>query len=343
MRAVPGYTVPLMLLEELGWNDWFASAFVPHAAPGCAPGRVTADFGRGWGVTTADGEILTEATGKLRHRSTCRAELPVAGDWVVVQPRANEPRAQLLAVLPRRTVLSRQAAGHRRAEEQVLAANLDTVFIVIGLDAAINLRRLERFLTAVRSGGIAAVVVLNKSDLLNDPAAACAEVTAHAGGATVVVTSATLRGGIKPLKPWLVARQTVAFLGTSGVGKSALVNRLVGDDVQAVQAVRAADCKGRHTTSSRELLIGPGGVLLLDTPGMREFQFWDTDAPLAGLFPDVAAQAAQCRFRDCRHGTEPGCAVQAAIARGELDAARLASFLKLKAERSLASTPWKRA
>ena len=169
------------------------------------------------------------------------------------------------------------------------------------------------------------------------------EVIAHAGDAAVVATSATRRAGAKALTPWLVDRQPVAFLGTSGVGKSSLVNRLVGEELQAVQEVRADDQKGRHTTSSRELLPGPGGVWLLDTPGMREFQFWDTEAPLTDLFPDVAALAALCRFRDCRHGTEPGCALQAAIARGELNAARLASFLKLKTERALASTPWKRA
>ncbi len=333
-----------MSLASLGWNDSLATAFAPFAAPGIVPARVTADFGRGWGVTTDedDGELLAEPAGKLRHRSTRRAELPVAGDWVVLELKPGERRCKLLAVLPRRTVLSRQAAGHRRAEEQVLAANLDTVFIVVGLDTEVNHRRIERFITAVRSGGIEPVVVLNKSDLHADPEAVRATVAPLVGGAAVVTANAVKRGGAKALKPWLVRRRTVAFLGISGVGKSSLVNRLLGDEVQAVQEVREADAKGRHTTSNRELLVGPGGVLLLDTPGMREFQFWDVDTPLEELFPEVVAAAVQCKYRDCRHGSEPGCAVQAALAAGTLELGRVTSYLKLKAERALAATPWKK-
>jgi ribosome biogenesis GTPase len=333
-----------MSLAAYGWNDSLAAAFAPHAAPGIVPARVTGDFGRSWGVTTDDddGELLAEPAGKLRHRSTCRAELPVAGDWVVIELKPGERRCKLLAVLPRRTVLSRQAAGFRREEQQVLAANLDTVFIVVGLDAPVNHRRIERFITAVRSGGIEPVVVLNKSDLHESPESIRAEVEPLVGGAAVVTANAVKRGGAKALKPWLRRRETVAFLGISGVGKSSLINRLLGDEVQAVQEVREADSKGRHTTSNRELLVGPGGVLLLDTPGMREFQFWDMDTPLEELFPEVAAAAAQCKFRDCRHGTEPGCAVQAALATGALELGRVTSYLKLKAERALAATPWKR-
>ncbi len=333
-----------MSLAAYGWNDSLAAAFAPYAAQGLVPARVTADFGRGWGVTTDDddGELLAEPAGKLRHRSAKRAELPVAGDWVALELKPGERRCKLHAVLPRRTVLSRQAAGFRREEQQVLAANLDTVFIVVGLDAPVNHRRIERFITAVRSGGIAPVVVLNKADLHDNPAAARAELEPLVGGAPVVTVSAVKRGGAKALKPWLKKRETVAFLGVSGVGKSSLVNRLLGDEVQAVQEVREADSKGRHTTTSRELLVGPGGVLLLDTPGMREFQFWDTDTPLEELFPEVAAAAAQCKFRDCRHGTEPGCAVQAALAAGSIEPGRVTSYLKLKAERALAATPWKK-
>ena len=327
-----------MTLEELGWSETFAAAFAPHAAAGVVPGRVTADFGRGWGVTTADGEILAEPAGRLRHAVPGRAGLPVAGDWVAVEPRADEPRARLLAVLPRRTVLSRQAAGHRRAEEQVLAANLDTAFIILGLDLPPNVRRLERFLTAVRQGGI----VLNKSDLHADPEPVRAGLEGLAAGAAVVVTSATSRGGTRALRPWLLPGRTVALLGISGVGKSSLLNRLLGGEVQSVQEVRDSDQKGRHTTSNRELFAGPGGVLLLDTPGMREFQFWDTDTPLEELFPEIVALAAQCRFGNCRHDTEPGCAVRTALAGGGLDPGRLAGYRKLQAERSLASNPWKR-
>jgi ribosome biogenesis GTPase len=331
-----------MSLKDFGWNDSLAAAFAPFAAPGVVPARVTGDFGRGWGVTTDEGEILAEPAGTLRYRSTKRSELPVAGDWVAVEPREEEHRARLLAVLPRRTTLSRQAAGHRRIEEQVLAANLDTVFIVVGLDVAVNQRRIERFITAVRSGGITPVIVLNKADLQPAAEGLREDVEKLAGGAPVVTTSAEKRGGTKALKPWLGRRQTVAFLGLSGVGKSSLINRIVGDELQVVQEVRENDAKGRHTTSNRELFVGPGGVLLLDTPGMREFQFWDADAPLEDLFPEVAALTAQCRFRDCRHGTEPDCAVQAALAAGKVELGRVTSYLKLKAERALASTPWKR-
>ena len=331
-----------MSLKDFGWNDSLAAAFAPFAAPGVVPARVTGDFGRGWGVTTDEGEILAEPAGKLRYRSTKRSELPVAGDWVAVEPRDAEHRARLLAVLPRRTTLSRQAAGHRRSEEQVLAANLDTVFIVVGLDVAVNQRRIERFITAVRSGGITPVIVLNKADLNDAAEGLRADVEKLAGGAPVVTASATKRGGTKALKPWLGKRQTVAFLGLSGVGKSSLINRIVGDELQVVQEVRETDAKGRHTTSNRELFLGPGGVILLDTPGMREFQFWDFDTPLEELFPEVAALAAACRFRDCRHGTEPGCAVQAALTAGTVELGRVTSYLKLKAERALASTPWKR-
>jgi ribosome biogenesis GTPase len=328
-----------MELADLGWNDDWTAKFAPHAAAGLEPARVTADFGRGYGVTTADGEVLAELVGKLRHDSAKRAELPVVGDWVAVKVRPGEPRSQLHAVLPRRTKLSRQAAGHRRAEEQVLAANLDTVFVVAGLDCDVNKRWVERYLFAVKTGGITPVVVLNKADLNADTATAHAEVKAVAGGAEVVVTTATERGGLKALRPWLKRGHTIALLGSSGVGKSSIINRLLRDEVQVTQEVRESDSKGRHTTTHRELFLAPGGVLLVDTPGMRELQLWAPDAPLSELFPEIGAAAAGCKFRDCSHTAEPGCGVKTAVEAGRIDRKRFESYLKLRSEREAARKP----
>jgi len=328
-----------MDLADLGWNDEWAAKFAPHTAAGLEPARVTADFGRGYGVTTAGGEVFAELAGKLRHDSAKRAGLPVVGDWVAVRVKPGEPRSQLHAVLPRRTKLSRQAAGHRRAEEQVLAANLDTVFIVAGLDGEVNKRWVERYLFAVKTGGIAPVVVLNKADLHADNATALAEVKSIAGDAEVVVTTAIERGGLKSLRPWLRRGHTIALLGSSGVGKSSIINRLLRDEVQATQEVRESDSKGRHTTTHRELFLAPGGVLLVDTPGMRELQLWAPDAPLSELFPEIGAAAAGCKFRDCSHTAEPGCGVKAAVGSGAIDSKRFESYLKLRSEREAARKP----
>ena len=328
-----------MDLADLGWNDDWAAQFATHAAAGLEPARVTADFGRGYGVTTASGEVFAELVGKLRHDSAKRAGLPVVGDWVAVRMKPGEPRSQLHSVLPRRTKLSRQAAGHRRAEEQVLAANLDTVFIVAGLGGEVNKRWVERYLFAVKTGGITPVVVLNKGDLASSADAVKSEIAAVAGGAEVVVTTATERGGLKALRPWLKRGHTIALLGSSGVGKSSIINHLLCDEVQVTQEVRESDSKGRHTTSHRELFLAPNGVLLVDTPGMRELQLWEPDAPLSELFPEIAAAAAGCKFRDCSHEAEPGCAVKAAALAGRIDASRLASFLKLRSEREAGRKP----
>lgn len=328
-----------MDLADLGWNDDWAAQFTPHAAAGLEPARVTADFGRGYGVTTAGGEVFAELAGKLRHDSAKRSVLPVVGDWVAVRVKPGEPRSQLHAVLPRRTKLSRQAAGHRRAEEQVLAANLDTVFVVAGLDGEVNKRWVERYLFAVKTGGITPVVVLNKADMHGDIASTLADVKAVAGDAEVVVTTATARGGLKALRPWLKRGHTIALLGSSGVGKSSIINGLLRDEVQVTQEVRESDSKGRHTTSHRELFVAPNGVLLVDTPGMRELQLWEPDAPLGELFPEIAAAAAGCKFRDCSHVSEPGCGVKAAVEDGRIDTNRLASFLKLRSERESARKP----
>ncbi len=325
-----------MKLADLGWTDALAAAFAPHAAAGLLPARVTLQLKGFWEVTTPETARLGECTGKFLHATTGSADMPAVGDWVAIEPKpGDDTRALIHAVLPRRTKFSRQAAGEH-AVEQVVAANVDTVFLVSSLDANFNLRRIERYLAAARASGAQPVIVLNKSDASRHAAELAAEAGVVAPGVPVVVTSAVKRGGVKALAPWLQPRTTVAFLGSSGVGKSTLINQVVGDDVQFTQEVRDIDGKGRHTTTHRELLVSPDGVLIIDTPGMRELQPWQADEAVDDVFGDIRELAGLCKFRDCTHGPEPGCAVQAALAAGTLEPARWNSYVRLARERALA-------
>ena len=325
-----------MTLADLGWNDDLAAAFTSHGTAGLHPARVTLQLKGFWEVTTPGTARLGEATGKFLHGTTGPTDLPAVGDWVAMEAKpGDDTRALIHAVLPRRTKFSRQAAGEH-VVEQVVAANVDTVFLVSSLDANFNLRRIERYLAAARASGAQPVVVLNKSDLTKQAAGLRAEAEAIARGVPVVVTSALKRGGVKALAPWLRPRTTVAFLGSSGVGKSTLINELMGEEVQFTQANRAIDGKGRHTTTERELLVSPDGVLIIDTPGMRELQPWQAEEVVENLFADITALAGQCKFRDCTHGPEPGCAVQTALADGSLDLPRWHSYLRLGRENAYA-------
>jgi ribosome biogenesis GTPase len=317
-------------LEQLGWNDRFAAAFAPHAAAGCVPARVTLELKGFFEVTGAEGARLGECSGKFARDHRSAADYPAIGDWVAVAPQpGDDTRAIIHAVLPRRTKFSRKAAGEHSVE-QVVAANVDTVFLVAGLDGNYNLHRMERYLAAAWASGAEPVVLLNKADLNDDTQALIAELGITGRGVPVHVVSAQTRRGLKALAPYLVPGRTVALLGSSGVGKSTLINRLVGERLQDTQEVREADNKGRHTTTQRELIVTPSGVIVIDTPGMRELQPWDASAGIDAAFGDVTAVTARCKFRDCAHGVEPGCAVQAALADGSLDPARWSAWQRLQ-------------
>lgn len=323
-----------MSLEAFGWNNDWASRFAPHAAAGLVPARVVCELRRKfYAVQTADGEVLGQCLGKFFHHAFAAEDFPAVGDWVAVRPRPGEARADIHAVLPRRTKFSRRAAGEEAAE-QIVAANVDTVFLVSGLDRNYNPARVQRFLVAARESGAEPVIVLNKTDLHEDPEAVRREITALVPGVPVLLTSTETRRGLKALLAYAQPGRTVAFVGSSGVGKSSLVNALARDELLPTAEVREKDSKGRHTTTRRELVLTPSGALIIDTPGMRELQLWEAGEGVAETFADIEALALRCRFSNCRHETEPGCAIRAALADGTLPAGRWASYRKLRAEQA---------
>jgi ribosome biogenesis GTPase len=281
-------------------------------------------------ILTAEGERLAETAGKLKHDAGQRLELPVVGDWVALRLDPAGGRSQIKHVLPRRTWFSRKVAG-RTTAEQVVAANIDTVLIVFGLDKGVNVRAIERYLVVSRRSGAVPVVVLSKADLVDDLAPALIEARSAAGDTPVIAVSARQGSGMDALESYIQPGRTLALLGPSGAGKSSIVNRLMGAEVLPTGEVRAWDARGRHTSVHRQLVVRASGGLIIDTPGMRELQLWETDS-VRDAFEDIAELAASCRFRDCQHDREPGCAVKAAVDAGLLDSGRYAGYLKLQAE-----------
>ena len=294
--------------------------------------RVVAEHRGAFVVHDGTMTLWAEATGRLRHHAASRSHLPAVGDWVLLAPAHHDGRSQIHSVLPRRSAFSRKLAG-LTSDEQVLAANIDVAFIVVAADPEINARRLERYLTLAWDGGASPTVVLTKADLCDDRDARVAEVEAVGLGVPVIVTSIVTGEGLDEVAELLSPHGTGVLLGPSGSGKSSLINALVGSERQATRDVRF-DGKGRHTTTTRELITLPSGGMLIDTPGMREIALWGLreDGGLEDTFSDVASLAAECRFNDCSHDHEPGCAVIAAVQSGELASARLDSYRKLQRE-----------
>jgi len=319
-------------LIAMGWDNVAAKAFEAFAAtPGVEPARVIIEFNHIYRVWSADGELDASSSGRLKHQAASRSELPAVGDWVAIRRGRDETQAAIVAVLPRRSWFSRKMAG-AVTDEQVVAANVDVVFIVMALDADFSLRRLERYLLLARESGASPVILLTKPDLATDLERQANDVRSASGGLPVHVVSPKRNEGLDQVAAYLSPGRTGALLGSSGVGKSTIINQLVGQDVQKTREVRDADSKGRHTTIHRELVVLPNGGLVIDTPGMRELQLWDVGEAVRETFDDIEALASGCHFTDCQHRGEPRCAVKDAVAEGQVDAARLESYHRLQDE-----------
>ena len=320
-------------LLQLGWTDARARTFGALDPSGLlVPGRIALEHNHVYRVLTGDDEWLAETSGRIKHQATGRHELPAVGDWVALRPGRPGERSVIRSILPRQGWFSRKAAG-RETTEQVVAANVDTVLIVFGLDKGLNARAIERYLVVAARSQARPVIVLNKIDLVVEERSELLGLALKAAGATPVhAVSGRTGEGFEELERYLGPGVTLALLGPSGAGKSTIVNRLVDAEVLPTGEVRTWDARGRHTSVHRQLVVREAGGVIIDTPGMRELALWEVAGGVDQTFTDVAELAADCRFRDCRHDREPGCAVKAAVESGQLDRDRYDSYLKLQNE-----------
>jgi ribosome biogenesis GTPase len=316
-------------LETYGFQPFFAEQALQHT--GYEVGRVILEHKHLYRILGENGEWLGELSGKSRYEATRREDYPAVGDWVWMTPLPGEQRVIIHDIMKRKSKFSRRAAGST-VEEQIVATNIDRVFLVMALNLDFNVRRLERYLLLAYESGAAPEIVLTKKDLCDDIAARFMEVEAIAPGVPIYTVNSLEDDGIESILSTLKPGETIALLGSSGAGKSTLLNSLYGEQKQKTGAARDGDDRGKHTTTHRELIVLPCGSLMIDTPGMRELQLWDSSESMHAAFQDIDELAASCRFGDCGHHGEPGCAIQQALEAGTLDDARWNSFLKLQKE-----------
>lgn len=320
-----------MNLNQYGWNNFFEKAFKSNYNENFLPGRVVVEYGKTYKVITEFGEVQAEVSGKFKKQITLSGLLPAVGDWVILDGIDGDSKALIETVLPRKTKFSRKAAG-KETIEQVVAANFDTIFIFNSLNNNFNLRRIERYLVVAYESGATPVVILSKADLCDDVLDKVNEVKWIAPGVDVHAISSKTGYGLEELGKYFKEGSTVALLGSSGVGKSTLINTLANKEILKVQEVREDDDRGRHTTTHRELVFLPNGSIVVDTPGMRELGLWQSSEGMSEVFSDIEELASKCKFSNCRHLREPGCAVKEAIINGNLDQKRFDNYIKLQKE-----------